>query len=212
MQFPIKLYRTLIIASSSIVLAMIGGCATGPNVRADFDRQVAFSEFKTYGFPTTTGTDRGGYTTLVTTYFKDVIQREMNSRGYTYSPNNPDLLINFYSESRSKISAYARPMSTFDMAFGYAPLYRRRGHYVYPYYGWYVPWPMFEPEIETRETETSSIKIDVVDSQKKQSVWEARAEHYVSEETRNNPQLFIDMMVIAMFRKYPTTVTGAVSN
>jgi Domain of unknown function (DUF4136) len=204
MRILIKPIQSLLIGCFIGVLALTSGCATGPMVRSDFDKHIAFNEFRTYGFPASTETDRGGYTTLVTTYFKDAIDREMAARGYTFTNTSPDLLVNFYSESKSKISTYARPMSTFDVTVGYAPLYRvRRGHYAYPYYGWYVPWPMLEPEYETYQTETGSIKLDVVDAHKLQSIWEVRAEQILTEEARNNPQSFIDSVVTAMFRKFP---------
>jgi Domain of unknown function (DUF4136) len=210
MRISTKPTQSLMIGCLIAVLGVMSGCATGPTVRSDFDKRIAFNEFHTYGFPASTGTDRGGYTTLVTTYFKDAIGREMAARGYTFTATNPDLLVNFYSESKSKISTYARPMSTFDMSVGYAPLYRvRRGHYAYPYYGWYVPFPLLEPEYETYQTETGSIKLDVVDAHKLQSIWEARAEQMLTEEARNNPQSFIDSVVTAMFRKFPKSANAA---
>jgi hypothetical protein len=207
----LQLPRSSALTLSALMLSLmtlLQACAnSGPLVRADYDKRVAFDGFHTFGFPAATGTDRGGYTTLVTTYFKDAVQREMTARGYTYVATNPDLLVNFYSESRQKISAYSRPMSTFDMEVGYAPLYRVRGsRHMYPY-GWYAPSLLFvEPDIQTYETETGSIKLDVVDAKQQQSIWEARVEQALTESAKNNPQPFIDAVITAMFRKFPRSV------
>jgi hypothetical protein len=204
--------RTILIGGL-IAISLLLGCAnSGPLVHADYDKQVAFSNYHTFGFPANLSTDRGGYTTLVTSHFKDAVQREMTARGYTFSTTDPDLLVNFYSESRRKLSAYSQPMSSFYMTAGYAPLYRPYGaRYMYPTYGygWYAPWPLFEPDIHVYETETGSIKLDVVDTQRKQSIWEARAEQALSEKTKSNPQPFIDNIITAMFRKFPASASSS---
>src|SRR5688572_17685454 len=123
--------------AATLVLA---GCATfEPRVRSDFDRQVDFGSYKTFGFPPTAGTDRGGYATLITGYFKDAVKREMSIRGYTFAETNPDLLVNFYSESRDKTQITSFPSAT--MTFGYGYGYRRFG---YPRYGWYSAWPFYD--------------------------------------------------------------------
>src|SRR5688500_16632669 len=67
------------IAAATLALA---GCATtaGPDVTVDYDRTADLASYKTYGFPEDVGTDRAGYSTLVTGYFKDAVNREMQRR------------------------------------------------------------------------------------------------------------------------------------
>jgi Domain of unknown function (DUF4136) len=193
----------------SLSLLLLGCADTKPSVHADYDKRVVFTDYHTFGFPANISTDRGGYTTLATSHFKDAVQREMTARGYTYSAINPDLLVNFYSESRRKLNAHSQPMSSFYMSAGYAPLYYPYHHrYAYPMYGWYAPWPLLEPDVHVYETETGSIKLDVVDAQRQQSIWEARAEQPLSEATKNNPERFIDTVITAMFRKFPSSQTS----
>ncbi|HYM34622.1 MAG TPA: DUF4136 domain-containing protein, partial [Steroidobacteraceae bacterium] len=101
--------RTLLIALASLA-TLLASCATPPPpVRSDYDHGVNFSAFHTFGFPENTGTDRGGYTTLVTSHFKDAVRREMTVRGYTYAETAPDLLVNFYSQVRDKTQIYSYP-------------------------------------------------------------------------------------------------------
>jgi len=198
------LHRQLRALAFIALSILVAACASEPRVRSDFDKGVNFSAYRTYGFPATVGTDRGGYSTLVTGYFKEAVRREMTARGYEFAEQSPDLLVNFYSESRSKTEVYAHPMSSFSMMFGYAPLpYRRYGApYYYPY-GWYAPWPLFDPHVDVVNYQAGTLKLDVVDANRQQSIWEARVEERMREDDLNSPRNFIDNIVTAMFRKFP---------
>src|SRR5690606_14250808 len=110
------------IASIVTSLMLVAGCATNraPPTRIDYDRKADFSVYRTYGFPKETGTDRGGYSTLVTSYFKSSVSTAMEARGYKYSEDHPDLLVNFYMNTRERTEV--RP----NMSLGY-------GYYGYRY-------------------------------------------------------------------------------
>ena len=45
---------------------------------------VNFASYQTFGFPEQTETDRGGYSTLITSYFKQAVRQQMETRGYQY--------------------------------------------------------------------------------------------------------------------------------
>src|SRR5262245_63654821 len=104
-------------AAVALLAASIAGCATtdAPNTRVDYDRKADFSVYRTYGFPKETGTDRGGYSTLVTSYFKSSVSTAMEARGYKYTEDHPDLLVNFYMNTRERTET--RPNST--LGYGY---------------------------------------------------------------------------------------------
>jgi len=65
----------------ALLVAMLAGCATtdAPEMRVDYDRKADFSVYRTFGFPKETGTDRGGYSTLVTSYFKSSVTTAMEA-------------------------------------------------------------------------------------------------------------------------------------
>ena len=44
----------------------LSACASGPNIVSDYDQTADFSSYRTFGFLDPLGTDRAGYTTLVT--------------------------------------------------------------------------------------------------------------------------------------------------
>ncbi|MBC7983173.1 MAG: DUF4136 domain-containing protein, partial [Candidatus Obscuribacterales bacterium] len=166
---------------------------------------IDFTSYRTFGFPPATGTDRGGYATLVTTYFKEAVQREMTARGYLYAESAPDLLVNFYSEARDKTEVVPRPGAMLGFGYGHGYGYRRFG---YPRYGWYSAWPFYDDDIDVVSYKAGTIKLDVVDAKREQTVWEARVEERLSEQAQDNPRPNIDHLITEMFRKYPRGIGG----
>ena len=180
----------LAIASTVLSAALVAGCATtsGPKTRIDFDKAVDFSVYRTYGFPKETGTDRGGYSTLVTSYFKNSIGTAMEARGYKYSAEHPDLLVNFYMNTRDRTETAP------DV--GFSP---------YGYYGYrsglYSPWPRYEDRTVTYQIGT--INVDIVDAEKKQLIWEGVSEGRVTDEIMANPKVTVNAVVTDLMRQYP---------
>lgn len=172
----------------ALLVALIAGCATTspPNTRVDYDRKADFSVYRTFGFPKETGTDRGGYSTLVTSYFKSSITTAMEARGYKYSAENPDLLVNFFMNTRDRTET--RP----NVGAGY---YRYRE-------GLYGGWPMYDRD-RTVNYQVGTINVDIVDAAKKQLIWEGVSEGRVTEESLANPKVTVNAIVIELMRKYP---------
>jgi hypothetical protein len=175
-----------------LTMAALAGCQTAPRVRTDFDRGANFAQLRTFGFPAQTGTDRGGYSTLVTSHFKNAITGEMNARGLTYADANPDVVVNFYSEARDKTRVYSTPFPQVGVYYG-----RPR------YYGWYSAWPIWHDDVNVVQYKAGTFKIDVVDPKRQQTIWEASVEERLSEQSLDNPQPNIARLVTEMFRKFP---------
>lgn len=197
---------TLRVVGLTLTAVLLSACAAkGPLVRSDFNKSVDFGAYRTFGFPPATGTDRGGYATLVTTYFKDAVRREMSVRGYEYSETKPDLLVNFYSEARDKTEVTSRPGAL--TGFGYYGYGRPR--FGYPRYGWYSNWPFYDSDIDVVNYKAGTFKLDVIDAQKEQTIWEARVEERLTEASQESPQPNIARLVTEMFRKYPRGAAGS---
>ncbi len=189
-----SLRMTVRLTSLVAVFFALVGCAThGPAIRSDYDRSVDFSALRTFGFPAQTGTDRGGYATLITTHFKEAVKREMTVRGYTYADSNPDMIVNFYSEARDKTQVYSHPSAYMGMGFRYGR----------PRYGWYSAWPFYYDDVDVVSYKAGTLKIDVVDPKRQQTLWEASVEERLSEQAQDNPQPTISRLVTEMFRKFP---------
>jgi hypothetical protein len=194
----------LIAALLLVAFAALAGCASGPKIRSDYNKNTDFSAYRTFGFPAQTGTDRGGYSTLVSSYFKDAVKREMSVRGYTFAADNPDLLVNFYSESQEKTQVYSNPAA---LSFGFRYGRPRFGYYsAWPFYPFY-PYP-YDNYYDAVQYTTGIIKVDVVDAKQQQTIWEARAEERLTEKAEENPQPNIARLVNEVFRKFPRGAAG----
>ncbi|MDR2216041.1 MAG: DUF4136 domain-containing protein [Nevskiaceae bacterium] len=174
-------------------LVLLAGCATAPRPRFDYDPSADFAQYRTFGFVEQPGTDRNGYSTLITVYFKNAVTREMEARGYTLSQNNPDLLLNFSASERSQTDVRSSP-AMMSMGLGY-----------YSYrYGMYSAWPMYPMnDVDTVHYKVGTTNVDVVDARRKQLVWEGRLEGRLTEAMMQNPSAAIDSAVTTMFTQYP---------
>lgn len=182
--------RLLAVALTLTTTLIVAGCATtrAPETRIDYDKSTDFSVYRTYGFPKETGTDRGGYSTLMTSYLKSAVSTAMEARGYKYSEERPDLLVNFFTNTRERTESRPGP------AFG-------AGYYGYRR-GLYSGWPMYDDDrIVTYKVGT--LNIDIVDAEKKQLVWEGIAEGRVSDESMENPKVTVNAVVTELMRQYP---------
>lgn len=181
------------IAGLLVGLLLVAGCATtnrAPPTRIDYDKKADFSVYRTFGFPKETGTDRGGYSTLVTSYFKSSVTTAMETRGYKYTEDHPDLLVNFYMNTRERTEVRSQP----TMSLGY-------GYYGYRY-GLYNAWPMYD-EDRTVTYKVGTINVDIVDAEKKQLVWEGISEGRMSDEAMANPKVTVNAVVTELMRQYP---------
>lgn len=186
----IKLAATLIVGT-----ALLAGCAaSGPTIQSDYDREADFTTYKTFAFFDPLGTDKSGYSTLVTSHFKSAAREEMQQLGYTYSEQSPDLLVNFFSNTENRTDIRTSPSIT--ASYGY---YGYRS-------GLYMGLPLYGSETQSRHYKVGTLNIDVVDSEKEQLVWEGIAEGKLSKEAMANPRDAIRSAVKQIFATYPTHV------
>ena len=176
----------------AVAFAALAGCASNPtpDIHVHVAPDANLSKYATFGFPDQTGTDRGGYSTLITSYFKTAVRDQMEQRGYHYVDANPDLLVNFYAKVHERTEV--RPDPTYSAAYGY-----------YGYrYGLYNAWPMYD-EDRTVTYKVGTINLDIVDAEKKQLIWEGVSEGRVSDEAMANPKVTVNAVVTELMRQYP---------
>ena len=177
-----------------LALLLLAGCASGPSIFVNADLAANFATFHTYNFETPLGTDRSGYSSLLSQYLRTATAREMEARGYVRS-DTPDLLINFNEQTKDKIQTTTTPSG---------PSYG--GYYGYRS-GYYGVWNGYDTQV-TQYTE-GTLTVDVVDAARKQLVWDGTAVGRVREEARKNPQPAIDKVITEIFAKYPYRITPA---
>lgn len=178
--------RLLIVASSMLIFA---ACASGPNIRSDYDQSMDFGNYSTYNFFADAGPDSTSYQGLFTQYMITAIDREMQSRGYKKS-DNPDLLVNFNANFQDKTKVTTTP--SMGGYYGY------RG-------GYYGAWGGYGYGTDTHVSQYTegTFNIDLVDAKRKQLVWEAVAVGRIRDDTFDNLQQKVDEGVPQFFASYP---------
>jgi hypothetical protein len=184
------MFRAFIVAFTAA--ALCAGCATTrrADIRVNQAPDANLSSYSTFGFPEQTGTDRGGYSTIVTNDFKAAVKQQMEMRGYRYVDENPSLLVNFFANVRERTEVRSRPGAGGAGYYGYR-------------YGLYGAWPMYDNEVETVTYPIGTANIDVVDASKKQLVWEGVAQGRISDKDMEHPREAIDSAVTQLFSHFP---------
>jgi hypothetical protein len=190
----LRLRKLLVTTSLLCVTAALGACASAPlKVNTRVDPEASFSGYRTYGFVPVVGTNYGGKVTALTVYFMQAIRQEMDARGYQYTEDSPDLLVNFN----------ANPVAGSDSKTSISPSYGySTGYYAYRAQLYGLPVVAFENE-ETINYRVGTANIDVVDAKKKMLAWEGIAEGRLTEDMLQNPGPAIASIVSEIFEQYP---------
>jgi hypothetical protein len=175
-----------------VAVAALAGCASGPDVRGDYDRTADFSKYKTYNFLSETGKDGTEFKSIGQQIMQQAATREMEARGYVKA-QDPDLLINFKGKLEEKTDIQSTPAPYYGPSYGY------RGWYGAPYgaYGY------GGTEVTTRRYNVGTLVMDVIDREKRVAVFQGGIEGVVSKKMMENREASINNAVAAIFAKYP---------
>ena len=179
--------RLVRLATAPVVAALLAvGCASGPDVRGDYDRSADFGKYRTYGFVTGTGQQ---FKSLGQQLAQAAAAREMESRGYVRA-DNPDLVLAFQGKLEEKTDIESTPAPMYGAGWGYR--------------GWYgAPYGSGGSEVTTRRYNVGTLVLDVIDREKRQAVFQGGIEGVVSKEMMENKQAAIDQAVAHIFSRYP---------
>jgi len=173
----------------AVAAAMLAGCGTpAPTIRSGEDPGANFALYNTWGFVPELDSEEFGYESLLVQYLKEAVGKEMEARGYRRS-DNPDLLVNFYINTKEKIQSRSTPTA----GGGYYG-YRR---------GYYGGWGGYETTV-TQYTE-GTLSIDLVDAKRRQLVWEGTAVGRIRQSTLDDVQGAVNRVVPLVFAEYRHT-------
>jgi hypothetical protein len=179
--------RLIAVAAAALLAA---GCASGPDVRGDFDPSADFGRFRTFGFVEQAGTDTTDARSLTTLQLQNAAAREMQARGYVRS-DTPDLVINFHGRLEERVDIQSRPAPTMGPTWGY------RGWAGSPWGGW------GGTEVTTRRYNVGTLVIDLVDLQQRQMVFQGSVQGTVTRDMQRNREQSINDAVARIFEKFP---------
>jgi len=182
-----------LLATVLAVAALAGGCASGPDVRGDYDRAADFGKYRTYNFLSATNGNPAEFQSIAQQMMQQAASREMEARGYTKS-DNPDLVINFKGKLEEKTDIQSTPAPYYGPTWGY----RGWGGAPYGAYGYGGG-----TEVTTRRYNVGTLVMDVIDREKRQAVFQGGLEDVVTSKMMQDKQGTINNAVSAIFATYP---------
>lgn len=170
---------------------LLAGCATGPRIATEADPEADFSRYRTFGFYSPLAIEKEGYASAMSERMKAAARAQMESRGYVFTADKPDLWVNInaYTERRTDVSS----MPTVDYAYYYS--YRARAYYAVPYW---------RDQTQVYRYTEGTLNIDLVDAARNRLVWEGIAVGRVTN-TKDPAQrdARIDSTMAEIFARYP---------
>jgi hypothetical protein len=171
--------------------AAVAACSTNPvQVRVDQDPARSVASYRTFGFFDQQGTDASRYSTLLTAHLKHSTRQQMEARGYVYSEDQPQLLVNFGASVRQQQEIHASPAGGL---YGVRAAYRGWGGY----------------SVDTVTTKQGTLTIDLVDASTNALVWRGIGEGAVSGKAERNTGATVSTAVTEIFQGFPSTAVAS---
>lgn len=175
----------------AILALSAAGCSSTPTAYINADPTIDFYQYKSYGFLPTLSTDKQHYESMESNFLKVAVAQELDRRGLIYS-ENPDLLVNFYINTKEKVRSRSTPTTG--------------GYYGYRS-GFYDPWGGYGAHVgyETRidQYTEGTLNIDFVDASEKKLVWEGAIGGRITDKAIKNLEETIDRAVAAIMKGFP---------
>ena len=172
-------------ASLLLVVATFCACAAGPEVRISQDPNADFSQYRTFGFVQSLGTDTRGTPSSLSPRLRAATTRELKARGLTFVSNNPDLLIDFYSGLQTGIGTLNQPIMLMP---------------VRNYGSWAGYNARFHPGQPITE---GTLAVRAVDRRSNMLVWEGIAQDRVTQAMHENLDETVNSLISAIFADFP---------
>lgn len=168
------------LALAATVLLLVAGCAT--NYRNDFDPNVDFTRFRTYGYLEPKEIDSSGLlsNSLVRQRVETLISRQLDSHGLRRVPldQSPDLEVLYWVGVKEKQQVSSVPrQAPYPPTYVYTPRpgYARPYPYPYPSYPGYPygtgRWGTVYNDVMVTNYREGTLIVDLIDARTKNLVW-----------------------------------------
>jgi hypothetical protein len=164
---------------------------TGPRIETRKDDSTDFSKYQTYALLKSSRAATPD--NEIAQYFINAIREQMDSLGYTYSEQQPDMLINY----QVNIQNVLKEMGSAE------PARVTEGGYYSHSQELYQGMPATQEHTKLFIERKGAARIDIIDAQKRQVVWQGDAEGRLTEEALIQPKEPIRATVADLLREFP---------
>ena len=185
-----QVQRRFVLGMIGAFAVLLGGCASGPRISSEADPEADFSSYRSFGFYAPLALEKEGYATPTTDRIKAAARAQMESRGYVFSADQPDLWVNLNAYMQEKTDVSTIP--TVDYNYYYS--YRARSYFAVPYW---------RDQTNVRQYTEGTLNVDLVDRARNRLVWEGIAVGRVSKVKPEERAARIDSAVAEIFARYP---------
>lgn len=164
-----------------LLLFILGSCSS-VRVNSDYDKNVDFSQYKSYAFHKT-GIDKVEISDLDKKRILRAIETELTKKGMTKS-ETPDLLVNIFTKEREQVD-----VTQYNAGWGY---------------GWGYGWNpyLWGGRTYVSTSTEGTLFIDLIDAKKKELVWQGQGSGYLTQE-REKKEERINEFVAKILAQFP---------
>jgi hypothetical protein len=164
-----------------VALVWLAGCAPALQTNFDHDRSVNFRKYSTYKVEPVKGDDKDPVlnSELNQERVKNAVVDQMKARGYTYSEENPQLVIRYFTDVQNRQET--------------------QSNNTYGYWGWWGR----PSNTYTRNYREARLVINMVDAATDRLVWQGWAEGEENNNRREDRDAAIRLTVSRILEQYP---------
>ncbi len=185
-----QISRRFAMQAMGLLVLALAGCATGPKISSEVDPEADFGGYRSFGFYAPLALEKEGYATPATDRIKAAARAQMESRGYVFTADQPDLWVNLNAYLQEKTDVTSIP--TVDYNYYYS--YRARGYFAVPYW---------RDRTDVRQYTEGTLNVDLIDRARNRLVWEGIAVGRVSKVKPEERGARIDSAVAEIFARFP---------
>ena len=173
-------------------LLFLAACQqTGPRIETRKDDSINFSKYQTYALLKSSRAATPD--NEIAQYFIHAIREQMDSLGYTYSEEQPDMLINY----QVNIKNVLKEMGNAE------PARVTEGGYYSHSQELYQGMPATQEHTQLFIERKGAARIDIIDAQKRQLIWQGDAQGRLTEEALIRPKEPIRATIADLLREFP---------